>query len=166
MSALFTCSISKNLLQVDFGEQWDHKKHYLPLFNATGLIGRTMMATDDWALLVNWNTELIKVPEEERICIRTLRRQMEFGLKTAINVVVQHPISDWQLDKVSKENPNLVMFVSYDPQSAISKLRELGYDTQVEAIPFDSNWLHPTPDFVQTLDSLGLNSTQFIQGAK
>ncbi|GAA0855613.1 hypothetical protein [Aliiglaciecola litoralis] len=163
MKNAFTCSVSENVLKVDFDDRWDHVRHYQSLFNATGEIARSCLANKKWALLINWRQQLIQIPEEERICVRTVNRHVLLGLHTVVNVIDPHPITQWQLDKVASSNPAINAQIFEQTDEALAWLFEQGFDTKLKEVDFDINWLSPSEDFKRALDQLGLDQERFIE---
>ena len=52
MDDVFTCSVGRNVLKVDFHSNWEHTRYYQALFNATAVIAKRTFINKDWALLL------------------------------------------------------------------------------------------------------------------
>lgn len=164
MDDVFTCSVGRNVLKVDFHSNWEHTRYYQALFNATGVIAKRTFINKDWALLLNWKHQFIMIPEEERICIRTLGRHISNGLVMLINVIDPHPVAEWQLERVAKSNNNIIAKLYNSCEQSEQFLGQQGFDTDVTIVEFQPEWLAATKEFNRMVSSLGLDQKAFIHG--
>ena len=162
MQNAFACSISSNVLKVDFLHDWDHVRYYQTLFNATGSIAREKMATDNWALVIHWGDVLVQIPEEERICVRTLSRQIDIGLTTVINIINPHPVAEWQLTKIVDVYPQLHAFICNTEAQALEILNQQHFDTQLVRVDYQPTWGRATDEFGSALDTLALSRDKIL----
>ena len=162
MKDVFTCLTSNNVLKVDFHHGWDHGKYYQALFNATGEISKRTFNMRDWALVINWQNQLIQIPEEERIFIRSLQRQVANGLTTLVNIIESHPVAEWQLQRVASCSPEIKANLVFNEKDADQWLVEQGYNTDYQAVPFEREWLASTREFEATVAKLGLDPAMFV----
>jgi hypothetical protein len=162
MQNAFACSVSSNVLKVDFLQDWDHVRYYQTLFNATGAIVREMMATDNWALVINWGDVLVQIPEEEPICVRTLSRQIDIGLSTVINIINPHPIAEWQLKKIVDLYPQLTAHICNAESDAFAILEQYNFDTQVMPVEYRKDWKNASEEFSSALENLSLSKEMFL----
>ena len=82
MDDVFTCSVGRNVLKVDFHSNWEHTRYYQALFNATGVIAKRTFTNKDWALLLNWKHQFIM------ICTAFLHLVLSARLKECNNYLV------------------------------------------------------------------------------
>jgi hypothetical protein len=77
-------------------------------------------------------------------------------------VCENHPISQWQAQKVIESNQGLRCKIFGDCQSALEWLQEEGYDINMTPEPFDHDWMKPSFEFDSILKGLGMNPSRFV----
>lgn len=163
MNPAFDLAVSPNLMVVNFDNDWDHHRHYQTLFNASGdMVTSRLIQGGPWALVINWGGVLVQIPEEERICLRTLQRNAGAGMTHVANIVEPHPVCEWQLSKLADENANLTMQSFSSIDNAMTWLGLLGFDTHAEAVPTNRKWLSFSTEFQNVVNELALSPSQFV----
>ncbi|MBT0588076.1 hypothetical protein [Alteromonas oceanisediminis] len=161
MSQPFSCSISHNVMRIRFLSNWDHRRDYAAMYNATGHIAKTAFRQQQWALWVDWNNWLIQIPEEERICLRTIQRHIAAGLSHIVHVTQHNPVTEWQLNNVASQHNTIEAKLVEKDGQAIKWLCSKGYDPECIAVDIKPEWLLATDGFNNELTSLGLDPKLF-----
>lgn len=161
----FELSISSNDETLIFNESWSHQRHYHAVFNAQADI---LPARDfygkPWAMLADWRKWLIQTPKAERLCVRTIGKFVARQLTHFAVICENHPVAKWQAEKVKAQHPELHCAVFTDIDAAKDWLFREGFDIDFSQIDFKSNWLEPSEEFAQMLQTLGVDKRRFHHG--
>lgn len=161
MSEPFSLSKSEDLVKARFTESFHHARHYRCLINGVLKVAQSQFENKPWAILIDWGTSFIQIPEEEKLCMRFLHEYYQKGMKYLVNVTPSHPIVEWQMQKISKANPEVDMFTTDSFEAAEAWLTDKHINVSTVSVDIASNWYKKSNEFSRMINKYGVDKEKF-----
>ena len=161
MSEPFLLSKSDNLIKAHFTESFHHARHYRYLINSVLHVTSSHFQHQQWAILIEWGSSFVQIPEEEKLCMRFLHEYYQKGLKYLVNVTPSHPVVDWQMQKIAKANPEVEILTTDLIESGELWLGERGIDVDTVTEKVSSDWAKKSKAFTFMIEKYGVERDKF-----
>ena len=161
MSAPFLLAKSDNMLQAQFTESFHHARHYRCLINGVLTVAENQFKGHPWAIMINWGGSFIQIPEEEKLCMQFLHEYYKAGLKYLVNVTPSHPIVEWQMQKISKANPQVEIFTTDSVEAGEQWLQQRNINIETDKAEISEDWYKKTKAFSGMVEKYGIDKQKF-----